>query len=310
MRRFVFTILLSAVAVLFFNAALDIAISLHLQRADDRRYEGWNDMINGDINADVLFMGSSRARVHFSPMIIDSIAGTNSYNMGVDGYPLYQQIVKYEVYDHYQQKKPSLIVITVGYFGTFGLRTGYEREQYFPHLMIPFVREQYKRIEPFTFAELYIPLYRYITYKGLYGVLTETPGIYDVGLYKGYKPLDRGWDGTAFNLQKSWHFSYDEFTMQKLDEFIAARKSEGIEILFCYPPIYTGLTRIVDNLDECYNTYQSLADKYDIRILDYTYSELSADTTYLYNATHLNKNGAELFSRRFAHDLDSLNILH
>ncbi len=303
MKKYITAIFLFVITAIVLNTILDVAISCHLQGNGDRRYEGWNDIINRPINADLLIIGSSRARLQFSPMIIDSVTGLNVYNMGTDGEPLNQWKVKYSVYSHYQEKRPDVLVITIGYFGTFGSGIGFEREQYFPHLIIPYVRQQFRQIEPFTWAELYVPLYRYTTYMGLYSLLT---GWRDDGLYKGYKPVDKKWDGTAYNLQESWHFWYDEDKLQQFDEFLSARKAEGILLVFCYPPIYIGLTHKVDNIDECYQFFQSLADKYDIPIMDYTYSPLCNDTAYFYNATHLNKLGAESFSLQFALDLDNV----
>ena len=58
-----------------------------------------------------------------------------------------------------------------------------------------------------------------------------------------------------------------------------------------------------------YAMYDSIARKYDIPILDYNYDPISYDTAYFYNAMHSNKKGAELFSVKLTHDIDSLGIL-
>ena len=50
-------------------------------------------------------------------------------------------------------------------------------------------------------------------------------------------------------------------------------------------------------------------DKYDIPILDYTYMDICYDTTYFYNAMHLNALGADLFSEKLAHDLASQGFI-
>jgi lysophospholipase L1-like esterase len=55
--------------------------------------------------------------------------------------------------------------------------------------------------------------------------------------------------------------------------------------------------------------YDSIARKYNIPILDYHYDPISFDTAYFYNATHMNKRGAELFTAKLAHDIDSLRIM-
>ena len=55
--------------------------------------------------------------------------------------------------------------------------------------------------------------------------------------------------------------------------------------------------------------YRNMASICDAQILDYTHNPICYDTAYFYNAQHLNRKGAEKFSRILAHDLDSLGYL-
>ena len=52
--------------------------------------------------------------------------------------------------------------------------------------------------------------------------------------------------------------------------------------------------------------FMQIANDYGLPYLDYTYDELSYDTAYFYNTMHLNKTGADLFSRKVARDIDSV----
>ena len=52
-----------------------------------------------------------------------------------------------------------------------------------------------------------------------------------------------------------------------------------------------------------WKTFQQIADQYNIPILNYQYDSLSYDTNYFYNRLHLNRKGAEKFSRQLANDL-------
>ena len=306
MKRFLKLVLIIAAILFAINGVLDIYTSHLLKNCKDRRFVGWSDITRKQINADMVIMGPSRAWVFFSPAILDSILHLNSYNMGIDGSCLNRQIIKYNIYEHYQQTKPKYIIINIDYF-ILDWTIGYEREQFFPYMLDKYPREQILLVEPFTTAELYIPVYRYLTYKGLFALWKEAV-ISDDGLYKGYKGLEMVWDGEEFEKRESFHFTVDERTYKMFDEFLSARIANGQKIIFCYAPIYIGLTHKMDNLQEAYATFQTIADKYDIPILDYNYSPLSYDTTYFYNASHLTKQGSELFSIQLAHDLDSLNI--
>lgn len=296
-----------AVLLYGLNLGIDYAISYKLQHSADRRYIGWSKIVNEQLDADLVIMGSSRAWVQYSPALLDSILQINTYNMGIDGSGLNRQIIRYEVYDHYQAKKPKYIVLNVDYFSANEWSYGYEREQFFPYMWDSYMRKEIQKVEPMSWGERYMPVYRYVTYKGLYNVLYEQP--LEAKTYKGYMGQDRPWEAKAYEELTTFHFNADERVMAMFDQFLEERKAEGIQVIFCYAPMYIGFTNKVENLEEFFACYKEYAERYDIPILDYSYHELSMDTAYFYNASHLNRVGAEIFSTQLAHDLDSLNLI-
>lgn len=308
MKRFLKIISLTLILLFVINLLFDFYVSYRLQHCKSTLYATWNEISQNDVNADLLIMGNSRAEWQFNPLIIDSILHVNSYILGFSGSSINRQVFKYNIYKRYQEQKPRWLIINIDYFNTLVWTDGFYREQLFPYLTIPFMREQILKVESFNLIEKYIPIYRYTTYKGIWPLLTEEARVVDVPT-KGYTPFDKSWDPTEYNKVKTFHFETDKRTVKMFDEFLSERKKEGVHVIFCYTPIYIGLTEKVNNLQEAYDTYQYYADKYDIPILDYTYSKMSKDTTNFFNATHLNKVGAERFSLQLAHDLDSLGII-
>lgn len=74
-----------------------------------------------------------------------------------------------------------------------------------------------------------------------------------------------------------------------------------------YAPFYIGATqKMGSDADSMFAFYQRIADHYGYPVLNYTYDSISYDTLNFYNASHLNRRGAELFSKKLA---DDLNIL-
>lgn len=266
-------------------------------------YVGWGDITKLQLESDLLVMGGSRAWVQYDPAILDSILETNSYILGFDGSHLNRQIVKYKIYNHYQKIKPNVIIINIDFFA-LDWRDGYEREQFFPFMWNPCILKEIRTIEPFSFGENYIPMYRYLTHAGILIHLQET--LIDDGLYKGFCGVDRTWNPTEYNNISEIHFNKNENTYRMFESFLNERTEGGIRIIFCYAPMYYGVTKKINNIQEMYDTYQEIAEKYNIPILDYTHDNISYDTLYFYNGTHLNKKGAELFTEKLAHDLDSM----
>lgn len=307
MKRFVITIIVFTVVLYGVNLCIDVYVSHCLQQCQERKFVGWSDITQKQLNADLVIVGSSRAWVQYDPAILDSILGVNSYNLGLDGSKLNRQVLKYNVFDYYQDTKPKYIIVNIDCFCASEWTIGYEREQFFPYMLRSYTRNEIVKCEPFTWAERCMPLYRYTTYKGILAMLKE--GKYNDGLYKGYQGQDTQWYGPIIGQKEVIHFTAEEKGWQVFEEFLEKRYQEGIKVIFCYAPIYTGVTAKLDNRDEMYAAYQELADKYNIPIIDYNDLEICADTNYFYNDTHMNRKGAELFTTQLANQLDSMNII-
>ena len=293
--------------LLMISIPVDYAFSSFLSHSIKRKYVRWREVIYDSIDADLLILGSSRAGVQYDPYIIDTALHINSYNLGIDASCLNRQLLKFRIYKYYQNRNAKMIIVNIDYYSSLGYTVKNEREQFFPYLLKQFAREEMKRIEPFSFGELYLPMYRYYKH-GVYSIFLDSHR--DSTLYKGYRGEVANWDGSAFSEINTLHFiTDDERTEKDFDVFLGQMKDQNVKIVFVYAPIYIGLTNKVDNLVDFYETFQSYSDKYQIPILDYTYHYLSYDTSYFYNALHLNKTGAELFTTKLCHDLDSLGLL-
>ncbi len=304
MKRFVLRIIVFILFVLFLLVILDIFVSNRLRNNIDRRFITWTAIIQGDINADLLIVGSSRAREHFSPMILDSILNLNSYNLGMGGSTFNRQWERYQIYSLYNTK-PQIIIQNIDFFSTLVYRFGYEREQYFPYFSNVDVMDIVQ--EPFYWYE-YLPFCRYYGHNSLLKNSFQTDIITD-SIYKGFQSYPYQYDGIELAKIDSFFFEYDEEVKELFEHYVAKVTSDSIKLVFVYTPLYIDGINKIKNLDQCYKIFNDIAVNYNVPILDYTYSKISYDTTYFRNASHLNRKGAELFSTMLANDLDSLGIL-
>ena len=284
----------------------DFVITKRLQKSQTRMLIGWNEIYSGNLHSDVLIMGNSRAWTQYSPQILDSVLGVNSYNLGVDGSHINRQIIRYDTYRR-MNKKPKAIIQNID-FSTIGIFFGYEREQFFPYFFDDSLKRASSNYENFSIPEKYLPAYRYIGHKQLIqeGIrLSDDKAV----LAKGYYGIDKPWDGTFLNELTEINYLQDSFALSLFDQYLAKACSENIRIIFVYAPIYIGATEKLQNVEGMYRMYDSIARKYNIPVLDYNYAPMSYDTACFYNSTHLNRKSAELFSVRLAHDIDSSGIL-
>ncbi len=305
MKRFLYNILLFVVPAYALLAIGDYFFSRRAQQSNFFHIENWYDLMHGNIEADIIVMGNSRAFVQIAPHILDSVLGSSSYNLAIDGSSINRQIRKYNVFRQYN-RKPKLIIQNIDHI-TLNYVTGYEREQFFPYFWNKHIREEFMTTEPFSFWEKCLPLYRYyrnLKRRELWGLLTST----DRQLEKGYQGKDKPWDGTAFSHIDTVYYRVNDEAVKMFDQYLAQAKAEGIQVVFVHTPLYIGATRKLDCPQAMQQQYQNFADKYDIPILDYRFMKICYDTTYFYNAMHVNRLGAEIFSDSLANDIKKLKM--
>lgn len=303
MKRFLNNIAIFGMALWGLLLIEDVITTYAFNEITTRKYGVWNDILHSDMDANMIILGNSRAWCQYSPQILDSVLGTSTYNIGIDGSAFNRQLVRYEIYRHYQHSAPKYIIQNVEFF-TLGYTIGYEREQFMPYLIYPYFRERISAIEPFSFGELYIPMYRYYV-SNVYDEYTK----YDFPITRGYLGEENSWDGSKIKEVEPYRAEIDSNSLELFIDYIENTKREGTQLIFVLAPIYKEATSKVLNITEIHGLYYDLSEKYNIPILDYANCWISQDTTYFFNATHLNKQGAELFSTKLAHDIDSLGII-
>ncbi len=294
-------------AVLFATAwCLDKVMTDNLQHSNARVFNTYNVIYNDNLKCDVVIMGSSRGQVQYDPAILDSIIGLNCYNISVDGRCIDAQVTMYGFYCHHALK-PKYVIQNIEW-GTVLMSNGYEREQYLPYLNTDDMYEQTYKSEGFTWVDRWLPLIRY---AGYHEVIKEGLGFKNnlnrPVMYKGFIPRDEIWDGSVFRQIDTLQFTYNPEAVEIFDSYLMRCQEEGVRVVLVYAPIYIGVTQKIGfGVQEMFDFYQSFADRYEMPILDYTYDSLCYDTNFFYNATHLNKTGAEIFTSKLAMDLRKL----
>ena len=312
MKKFITRILLFAIILLALAILADIFLSKQFYETTDYRYAVWNDILKGNMDNDIIIMGSSRSWVQISPQILDSVLRTNTYNIGMDGSCIDRQIAMYKIYRKYN-KKPKLIIQNVDWLATLqnGTHTDYLLEQYYPYFYNADMREFVIPVERFDFFDLYIPLLRYYRYTNMKETIEMIRGLSNPewGVEKGYKGMERKWNGSKLENVDSLYFEYDQSSLEEFCDYLSECKKDSIQVIFVYTPAYVEGVQKVVNMSDFYNLFDSVANEYNVVVLDYLNNEICSDKAYFYNAMHLNKHGAEKFSQILAHDIDSLGLL-
>ncbi|MDH8700831.1 hypothetical protein M2138_000162 [Dysgonomonadaceae bacterium PH5-43] len=272
-----------------------------------------NKYINGGMEHNLLILGNSRAWVHFSPMILDSILHVNSYNMGEDAMETINIIGLYNLYIAYNSK-PKYIVLSV-YEDILQKQTSLpQASSYAPYLYNPIVWELVSKYNDFNEIHKIFPFIKHLRNESFIIGLEEYFGInhYLSSRYKGYEGRNIQWDGTFDKFKKDnpngYYREYTEECFTALDEFIKQQLANGVNIALVWSPQYYELEELLQNKDVAVDFYKNLSDKYNIPFLDYSSDSICYNKDYFYNSQHMKKVGAELFSTKLATDLKNIGF--
>lgn len=313
MKKFLKHIFIWSIIAIIIAVFFDIMITIGLRRVDIRKYAAWNDIYRGNICADLVVVGSSRAWCGYNTYILDSLLHCNSYNLGLDGHYFDMQLVRYQTYRRYNSK-PKVVIVNAD-FSTLGATTShaqYEREQFFPYICDETLIDAVKDKKDISILERFLPLFRYYGYRDDYedGVLAffGKTKFTDGGMYKGYRGDEDSWKVGPLPERDSIKIeTFDVPTIKLFVTFIEHLSKEDIKVVFVKSPVYEDFYQFI-NLQKSDSIFNAIAKHYNIPVLDYYLSDINKDTSNFINYTHLNKKGSELFTMKLCRDLDSLGV--
>ncbi len=293
------TVFFTPLIILFFVAEYIITKGLHNSKYTE--YKEWNPILDGKINADVIVLGTSRARSLVSTTILDSVLNINSFNLGIDGYHLEMALSKYNIYRKHNTP-PKIVILCFDIFILRNRTDLYNFHQFLPYIWDNDIRENTRKYIGLSNADYYVPAYRYFNnrfdktiwqgVKSYYGTQTDTSLA-----IKGYLPVITEWNKKyePIFLQRFEEYVEEKY-IQQLDSFLYQCTNEKIEVFMVYPPEYYEGQKRTTNRKQIMNIYYSFAKKYNFKWIDYSDNSLFKNKNLFTNIQHLNKAGSEEFS--------------
>lgn len=309
MKKLIRNIILFSIPLIALMFIADWFLSNALRSSRQGEFSVWNDIYDGNINAEVVVYGSSRAMVHFDPKIISDSLQVRSYNLGINGHNFWLQYFRHkELLEH--NRKPKLIIHSVDIFTLVKRKDLFQMEQFLPYLLYNNKIEEWtKDYQGYDAFDYRIPLIRYYGQfktigKALRGVIGNE--VTDSLRYKGFVYRDEEWNDDLKRAKEKYpdfKAVIDTASVELFDQYIRECLNNGIALVFVYSPEYIEGHDFVKNRDEVIGLFSMFSDKYNIPFLDYSVDPISHQKEYFYNASHLNGKGAQLFTSKLVYDM-------
>lgn len=308
MKKFAYRTLLFLLPLIVIAYPLDVFFSKTLKKS--HKYSGeievWNDIYSGKITADIAVYGSSRAWVHVDSQVLEDSMKTSVYNFGMNGHNFWLQYLRHKEYLACN-KQPRLILQSVDAFTLEKRENLYQAEQFLPYMLwnndiYTFTRSYIG----FNLFEYFIPLIRYSGRTAEILDILRNGETAENCRKKGFTAVDRTWGDDLKKAQiqkKSYAITFDPESILLFEAFIRECREKQIELILVYTPEYIEGQKFISNRGRLINLYKEYGKKYHLTFLDYSGDEICLDKNLFYNASHLNRRGAEIFSRKLAGDI-------
>lgn len=313
MKKFVFKIFYFFFPVIILSYPIDYVISFYLSKSNQApgEFEVMDDIYNSKANCDIAIYGSSKAWVHIDPKIMSDSLNCKVYNFGNDGHTFDLQYLRHlEFLKH--NIKPKTIILSVDIFSFHDPLGLYEAGQYLPYMLWNFDIMKYTSFyNYYNRLEYIIPLVRYLGKTNELKTVSEymVNGVpTEKYRHNGYLGRDLKWNDDFDKVKakkKSHIIKLDQEKLNLFNSFIKECKEMKINLILLYTPEYIEGQKFVSNRKELIELYKKIAKEYHLKFYDYSSDEICFDKKLFYNAGHMNKRGAEIFTSKFAHVLKS-----
>lgn len=309
MFKFITKVILLGIIFLITLFIINFITTEGLKKNTSNVYDVWNKIYKGEINSKLIINGSSIAEVQISPQIIDSTLSTTSYNFGMSGYSFLMQKARYDVFLEHN-KQPDIIIQIVG-DGTFCKKEGlFQLSQFLPYLDDPIITNATQKYEGLTFSDYNIPFFKY---SGKFKTITKGVASFcnveflTSNRYKGYASNNVKWDSRFDDFKEEnpngKKIDISDTIVSLFESYLYTETQKGTKIILVFTPTFTELEKYMLNRNKVINLYKSISKKHNILFLDYSKSDFTMSKELFYNANHLNKKGAELFTKKLALDI-------
>lgn len=314
MKKFLFYIFRFAFVIILLFSLITFITDKGLKRSEYGNLKEWSDIFDKNIHANIVIQGSSRAWVQFNTYILDSVLNADTYNMGMDGTPFDVQYVKYKCYVE-NNEYPEVILQNVDWDTMDKNTPVFQKYQFLPFLNNHNFDEQLLSNKIIPYKDVYLPFLKYAGEpKAVQVGISEYFGFqhYASEKHKGFMSVEGNWKESDFEKRKNGgkvHWEKNPEVEKLFIKFLQDCQSKKIKVVLVFAPYYHELDNIIIDMTGLKTYYRNIAKEYNVEFLDYSSDPVSFDKKYFYNASHLNKTGAEIFTLKLANKLKDMQII-
>lgn len=115
--------------------------------------------------------------------------------------------------------------------------------------------------------------------------------------YKGYEKMPIGYEFARADLSEDNYIIVEPMLVERLSAWIEELLASDVKPILVTAPLGYELADMINNADDAYCVYDSLANLYEIPYLRFQEHPICRDTAMFNTPAHLNCKGAEEFTK-------------
>lgn len=311
------TTFLFCLGLFFILLLADKFISFGVSKSEFRDIGKINKIIRHIKLPEIAIFGSSVSDAGVNSPLIQRLTGLSTYNFSFGGtrFMQYKGLIS-ELNTNNQTTKVVIFAETYFSFSPVSALTTFEN--YLPGIDKDNIYEPLFAIQPdLVWRCRYIPFYKYTFVPHTY-YLSSFDGwkrfllnSQSVDSLLGFGPVYRDWEpdqDEALKKAKFFTVQIDSEIVQKYISLVLDLKKNGRSVALILTPIYTEISKKLTDFNPIRKTLKEISLKTQTPFWDFTSTSICTNKSYFYNSNHLNKTGADLFSRMLADSIKTIKI--
>jgi len=272
-----------------------------------------NKIIDHSVDPLTMIFGSSVSEVGFNTAILQEKTGGTVYNCSLNGTRFVQNKALINEFESYS-KNNKYVILAEAYFSFEEFNLIMFPERFLAHINNQSIYSTFREIQPgMAWRCRYIPFYKYTTIDHVYymNALAGWKNIIRgtaVDTSLGFFPVERNWENDAdekLNKLKPFVVPLNSSVLQKYVQSITSLQNKGKRVIIVLSPVYEMAIKNVTDINPLRSKLKEVAASTGCKFLDFSDSWICMNKAFFYNSTHLNKKGADEFSKILG---DSLKI--
>jgi hypothetical protein len=246
-------------------------------------------------------LGSSRAAVTIDAGALGSQLGIQGLNIAQNGAGYQELALDWDVFTQRNRAEHLLLEVDLFGFDTTVLSHPFHEFYYLPYLADTTVAASVR--EAFGARAMlwqYVPLFKYAEFNDRIGMKNV------LHLLRGIKP---SFDSTGSELRngimkdslilnlRDTTYAFDSTPLAHFERILSIAHDHGVRVTMFMAPEYVVSREHVRNRDAIIAAYRAIARRHGAEYLEFDDAAIAGDRGNFYNPGHLNRAGAQLFTR-------------